>query len=99
MHPEVAELIAVLEEMATLLRQHNFGGWAITVDRCRLLIATSQLFGVKRLLGLYRGKASLNDIVLMKARGVLAEANDRLEWLRSRSKELAQQILHVRRLP
>ena len=67
--PEAAQLAAVLRQMAALLQRHDKAEWARKLDLCRVIIENSDIHGVARLLELYRGRRSLNQVVL----GVVAD--------------------------
>lgn len=83
LHPDVARLAGTLEVMATLLKLHGDNGWAEQVERCRSSIAQSDYHGVDRLLRLYGGMGSLNDVVLQSGGIAPAEDNERFNALRT----------------
>jgi len=61
---ETAQLAAVLQQMAELLKRHDQSRWAERLDHCRVIIENSDFHGVARLLELYRGRRSLNRVLL-----------------------------------
>ncbi|MEG3172186.1 MAG: hypothetical protein EOO77_04240 [Oxalobacteraceae bacterium] len=83
LHPDVARLAGTLEAMVTLLKLHGDNGWAEKVERCRSSIAQSDYHGVDRLLRLYGGMGSLNDVVLQSGGIAPAEDNERFNALRT----------------
>ncbi|WIA57437.1 hypothetical protein N6H05_06490 [Sphingobium sp. WTD-1] len=92
LHPEVARLSQTLEAMTALLKLHGNEEWAEQIERCRSNIARSDYYGVERLLRLYGGMGSLNDVVLQAAGSAPAEANSRFDALRSSAWEQAQAL-------
>jgi hypothetical protein len=92
LHPEVARLSQTLEAMVALLKQHGNEGWAEQIERCRSNIARSDFHGIERLLRLYGGMGSLNDVVLQAGRSAPVEANGRFDALRSSAWEQAQAL-------
>lgn len=64
MHPEIAALVAMLQEAAALFRKHEIAHWAAWLEKDALLIQKSDFYGVQHLLSAYGGMGSLNDIGL-----------------------------------
>lgn len=89
LHPDVARLAGTLEAMTTLLKLHGDDGWAEQIERCRSSIAQSDYYGVDRLLRLYGGMGSLNDVILQSGGLAPAEDNERFDALRSDAWEQA----------
>jgi hypothetical protein len=83
LHPDVTRLAETLEAMTTLLKLHGDNGWAEQVERCRSSIAQSDYHGVDRLLCLYGGMGSLNDVILQSGGVAPAEDNERFDALRT----------------
>ena len=83
LHPDVARLAEILEAMTTLLKLHGDNGWAEQVERCRSTIAQSDYHGVDRLLCLYGGMGSLNDVILQSGGVVPTDDNERFDALRT----------------
>ncbi len=91
--PEVEELVLTLQQMASLLRSSgDVTRWAGELDRCREIIENSDFYGVRRLLGLYGGMGSLNDVVLQHKGVILTEENERFAALREKTWSIAQQL-------
>lgn len=83
LHPDVARLAGTLEAMAALLKLHDYNGWVEQVERCRSSIAQSDYHGVDRLLRLYGGMGSLNDVVLQSGGIAPREDKERFNTLRT----------------
>jgi hypothetical protein len=83
LHPDIARLAETLEAMTILLKLHGDNGWAERIERCRSSIAQSDYHGVDRLLCLYGGMGSLNDVILQSGGVALAEDNERFDALRT----------------
>ncbi len=58
--PDVAELVLVLQEMASLFRAHHTDDFANVLDDCRIAIERRDPNGLMHLLRLYAGRGSLN---------------------------------------
>ncbi|HXH14816.1 MAG TPA: hypothetical protein VNJ10_01645 [Sphingomonas sp.] len=84
LHPEAARLAQTLEAMTALLKLHANDEWAEQIERCRSSIARSDYHGVERLLHLYGGLGSLNDVVLQSGGTTPMEDNDRFDALGNR---------------
>jgi len=83
LHPDVARLAETLEAMTILLKLHGDNGWAEQIEQCRSSIAQSDYHGVDRLLCLYGGMGSLNDVILQSGGVAPAEDNERFDALRT----------------
>jgi hypothetical protein len=92
LHPDVARLAGTLEAMTTLLKLHGDNGWADQIERCRSSIAQSDYHGVDRLLRLYGGMGSLNDVILQSDGVAPADDNERFEALRTDAWEQARAL-------
>ena len=92
--PEVEELTTTLQQMATLLRssESQDAGWAGELDRCREIIEKSDFYGVRRLLGLYGGMGSLNDVLLQRHGVILTEENERFAALSEKAWNIAERL-------
>jgi hypothetical protein len=85
--PQAAELAALLRQMTALLQRQDKTDWAEKLDHCRVIIESSDPYGITRLLALFRGPASLNQMRL-DHRG----ENDRFAALRTRAWAIAERI-------
>lgn len=92
LHPDIARLVGTLEAMTTLLKLHGDGGWAEQIEQCRSIIARSDYYGVDRLLRLYGGMGSLNDVVLQSGGVAPPEENERFDALRTDAWEQAHAL-------
>ena len=92
LHSDVAQLVGTLEAMTRLLKLHGDGGWAEQIERCRSSIARSDYHGVDRLLRLYAGMGSLNDVILQSGGVAPAEDNERFDALRTDAWERAHAL-------
>jgi hypothetical protein len=90
LHPDIARLAGTLDAMTKLLKAHGDDAWAEQIERCRSSIALSDYYGVERLLRLYGGMGSLNDVVLQSGGAAPAEDNERFDALRTNAWEQAQ---------
>ncbi len=90
--PEVEELALTLQQMASLLRSNGNVGWAGKLDRCREIIGNSDFYGVSRLLSLYGGMGSLNDIVLERDGVMLIDKNERFAALKEKAWLIAERL-------
>ena len=91
--PEVEELALALQQMASVLRSsEDATGWAGELDRCREIIENSDFYGVRRLLGLYGGMGSLNDILIQHKGVILTEENERFAALRKKASSIAERL-------
>ncbi|WP_333571504.1 DUF6966 domain-containing protein [Sphingomonas sp.] len=91
-HPDVARLAGTLGSMRALLNAHGYDALAEQIERCRSIIVRSDYHGVERLLGLYGGMGSLNDVILQSGGIAPAEDNERLDALRTIAWEQAQSL-------
>jgi hypothetical protein len=94
---ETKELIAVLEELATLIEADGQTHWSAWMREAQLCLRGSDYSGVEHLLSAYGGMGSFSDLVIGQTYrdGVFAwkpgaeEINTRLNTLRSRAYQLA----------
>ena len=98
MGPKTTELCERLRETSTLLRSAGDSHWAKWMDTSLRRIESSDLSGVDYLLRAFGGMGSFNDLILMSANGHSVsdanyrDVNDRLDSLRSRLYELANDV-------
>lgn len=90
MGPCTAQLIKILHLQVDLLQGHGERHWSAELAKCLTMIQSSDYSGVERLLAMYGGMGSLNDLVLGDA-----DIDNKLYELRSEAYELA---MHIRRV-
>jgi hypothetical protein len=84
----LTQLIANLDETATLLRDHGETHWLRWVTACRSELATCDAAAFDHVLGAFGGMGSLNDLLILGANGHLvrpeeeSSVNDQLDDLR-----------------
>jgi hypothetical protein len=86
--PEVAQLVAVLQEMARVCRAHNLDDWANMLDRCREAIERRDPYGLIHLLEMYAGRGSLNQF----EGDITGDDNERFHALNRQAAELANRL-------
>jgi len=67
LHPQIAALVAQLEDLSAFLRAQGDRVWSGRIDLCRHLVADSNFAGVERFLRLFEGEASMADLQLSDA--------------------------------
>jgi hypothetical protein len=87
MGPNTKLLTETLSRQVELLSLCGEGHWKAELSRCLAMIFASDYAGIERLLGMYGGMGSLNDLVLGNA-----EADEEFFALRSRAYDLAKKI-------
>ena len=98
MGPRTAQLSIALADIVALLRSENEQHWSQYIADCRNRLVASDYSGIEKLLSSYGGMGSFNDLVLGYSeaaggwRPEARELNDKLNLLRSRAYELAQDI-------
>jgi hypothetical protein len=88
LHPEVQALLDDLRSLERLLARHD-EFWAAHIRASADEIAHSDAHGLRRLLGLFGGMGSLNDLVLQQGGTPLLAENDELDALRTSAWEKA----------
>lgn len=83
------EIKEVLNEMAFLLADCNMSDWSNILLRLRNYIDDDPQDAIYRILNLYGGMGSLNDLVLCKNGQMLQVENDLFDELRTRLYELS----------
>jgi hypothetical protein len=84
----LARLIANLDEITTLLRDHGETHWLPWAMRCRNELETYDSAAFDHVLGAFGGMGSLNDLLILTANGHAVRpgqehsVNDRLSHLR-----------------
>lgn len=97
-HFDVAELSKLLSAMTRLLRRHEITFWADELDRCQKIIDQSDFFGVERLLRLYGGMGSLNDVAFQGSSIFIWLDNWKFDRLRGRAYDKASVLAREQRL-
>lgn len=82
----------VLEKMVELLRLGSSDDWANVIEKCNREIGISPTDTARRILSMYGGMGSLNDLVLHRNRQPLAKENDELDALRLELYQLCHEI-------
>lgn len=83
------EIKAVLNEMAFLLADCDMNDWSGMLLRLRAYMDEDRQDAIYRILNLYGGMGSLNDLVLCKNGQMLKAENDTFAELRTRLYTLA----------
>jgi hypothetical protein len=81
---DVNALQVVLARMAELLRLGGLNDWAKALETCHAELPQDPGRTTAKILSMYGGMGSLNDLVLYKDGRVLAKENEELDGLRSR---------------
>lgn len=100
MGPKTAELIRVLEQIASLLHNEGVNQWCQWACKARARLLDSDYSGIEYVLSAYGGMGSFNDLVLGHEYedGMFSNTldyvflNDKLEKLRSDAGRLAEEI-------
>lgn len=83
------EIKEILSEMAFLLADCNVNDWSNILLRLHSYIDDDPQDAIYRILNLYGGMGSLNDLVLCKNGQILQTENDIFDELRTRLYELS----------
>ncbi|MDY4347554.1 DUF6966 domain-containing protein [Pectobacterium brasiliense] len=83
------EIKEILSEMAFLLADCNMRDWSNILQRLCHYIDDDPQDAIYRILDLYGGMGSLNDLVLYKNGQILQAENDIFDELRTRLHELS----------
>jgi len=87
---DIQNIQIVLARMAELLRSGGLSDWARALENFRSEVQQDPSATTAKILSMYGGMGSLNDLVLYKDGKVLAQENDELDALRSRLYELCR---------
>ncbi|MCG7563120.1 hypothetical protein [Pseudoalteromonas sp. McH1-42] len=90
MGPKTKELVAVLDEMISYLKDDGNENWLIWMQEARKRIIQSDFSGVEKVLGAYGGMGSFNDYYLSRT----TRKNERFSSLQSKAWSLATEIKH-----
>lgn len=86
----VEQLEPVLTRMTELLRLGSRGNWANALEKHRSALSTDPSATVARILAMFGGMGSLNDVVLYKDGQPMVSENRELDSLRSRLYDLCR---------
>jgi hypothetical protein len=78
----------VLKRMADLIRIDGRNDWANALEKCREEIKDTPNFTATKILSMYGGMGSLNDLVLYKNGQLLMAENNEFDMLRTELYEL-----------
>jgi hypothetical protein len=88
----VQELELVLTRMAELLRLGSHGNWGDALEKHRSALSTDPAATAARILAMFGGMASLNDVILYEDRQPMANENRELDALRSKLYDLCHRV-------
>jgi hypothetical protein len=86
----VQELVLVLTRMTELLRLGSRGNWGDALEKHRSALSTDLTATASRILAMFGGMGSLNDVVLYKDGQPMGNENRELDSLRSRLYDLCR---------
>lgn len=98
MHPDIQELLELLEAAQSLLASYGEKRWSNWLEKNARLIKNLDLYGVEQLLTAYGGMGSLNDLVIHPINGhqikesEINSANEDFEILRTKIYSLAKKL-------
>ena len=98
MHPEVAKLAELAQEVADLLIGYGERGWGDWFQKDAARIRNLDLYGVEHILLAYGGMGSINDLVIHPKNGHsvgiedVAVANEKLRTLIGKISRLAKKL-------
>ena len=87
---DIQNIQTVLTRMVELLRVGGLNDWARALEGFRGEMQQDPGATTARILSMYGGMGSLNDLILYKDGKVLVQENDELDALRSRLYELCR---------
>jgi len=90
MGPLTKQLAIVLSRQVEILAANGERNWKNELAKCLSMIQSSDFTGIERLLGMYGGMGSLNDLVLGRT-----EADEEFNKLRSQAYDLAVSVRHA----
>ncbi|MNV67065.1 hypothetical protein D3C71_1598490 [compost metagenome] len=79
--------------MIELLRLGAFDDWAVMLEKIKVEFDMDQMHMASRLLSLYGGMGSLNDVVLYNRHQPLVAENNEFDELRTRLYELCKKLV------
>ena len=97
--PKTLRLLAVLDELAPLLRALDQEHWADWIEESARRLKGGDGSGIAHLLGAYGGMGSFNDVLAEIAGASRDERADRARALRAKAWTLADEIRREAGLP
>ncbi|WP_434082301.1 DUF6966 domain-containing protein [Achromobacter deleyi] len=88
-----SDIDAVLKRMIELLSLGAFDDWAVMLEKIKVEFDMDQKYMASRLLSLYGGMGSLNDVVLYNSHQPLVAENNEFDGLRTRLYELCKKLV------
>lgn len=82
----------ILIRMTNLLRLSNVEGWAEVLDECNRKLSVQPVESTIKILSLYGGIGSLNDVILYKNGQPLFQENSEFDDLRGNLYQLCNKI-------
>lgn len=82
----------ILARMIVLLRVGAFDDWAVALEKVKMGFELDPEYSSLKLLSMYGGMGSLNDVVLYRNGQPLVSENNELDTLRSQLYELCKKI-------
>lgn len=98
MHPDIQELLVLLEAAQSLLARYGEKHWSNWLEKNARLIKNLDLYGVEQILTAYGGMGSINDLVIHPINGhqikesEINSANEDFESLRTKIYSLAKKL-------
>lgn len=80
---DINKIEGVLVKMIGLLRPNNTSNWADVLEKCCQELSENPVVTKNKILSMYGGMGSLNDIVLYKSGQPLSKENTEFDDLRS----------------
>ena len=81
---DIQEIRTTLERMAELLRQAGIADWASSLESIKQELVVDERTALVKIISMYGGMGSLNDLVLYKDGRVLVTENNEFDLLRSK---------------
>jgi hypothetical protein len=88
----IANIQVILTKMTKFLRVGKFDEWALALEKFRNEIVSTPAQTATKILSLYGGMGSLNDLILYANGQPLTSENTELDSLRSELFRLCQEI-------
>ena len=85
---DICKISSNLARTAELLRRFGHPQWADRLEECSLALPQDTAYALSRLMSLYGGMGSINDVVLYENAKPLLDENNQLQGLLSELYEL-----------
>ena len=85
---DICKISSNLARTAELLRRFGHPQWADRLEECSLALPRDTTYALSRLMSLYGGMGSINDVVLYENAKPLLDENNQLQGLLSELYEL-----------